>query len=172
MPESFHADGGPSPSDNPYQSPTAYGTRSEVMPATLSPNDPEHLRRVAIYQKGVIFAICVYLLNLFMNVVSGIAQVNPPVALTLSIAVLALVAVLVGIVSVGLLAGRMHGAVIGVAMAFVAFIPCVNLIMLFVINHQATQLLKRNGVHVGFLGARMSNIRDLATAKSPFASTP
>ena len=172
MPDSFQSDSGPSASDNPYQSPMAYGTRSEVVPANLSPNNPEHLRRVAIYQKGVLFAIGVYLLNLFMNILSGIAQVNLPIALTVSIAVLALVAVLVGIVSVGLLAGRMHGAVIGVAMAFVAFIPCVNLIMLFVINHQATQLLKRNGVHVGLLGAQMSNIRDLATAKSPFASTP
>jgi len=170
MPDPHSPENVPTPSENPYQAPTAYGAREEVLTAQVSPNDPEHLRRVAIYQKGVLIAVAFYLMNIVLSIIISTAgwQLPPLVALPLALATLS--AFIGGVVSVGLLGARLHGVVVGLVFAICSFVPCVNLIMLFVVNQQANGLLTSNGIHVGLLGARMSGIRALATAKSPFAN--
>lgn len=35
-------------------------------------------------------------------------------------------------------------------------IPCVNILVLFIVNQKAISVLKSNNIHVGFLGADMS----------------
>ena len=37
-------------------------------------------------------------------------------------------------------------------------IPCINLIILLVVNQQATNLLKRNGIKVGLMGASVADL--------------
>ena len=54
------------------------------------------------------------------------------------------------------LAIRINGTGMGVVLGLLTFIPCVNLIILMMINNSATTLLRDKGHHVGFLGADMS----------------
>jgi hypothetical protein len=54
---------------------------------------------------------------------------------------------------------ELHGPGLGVLFGFLTLIPCVGLIILLIVNQQATSLLQRNKVRVGLFGARMSDIR-------------
>lgn len=148
----------PFASENPYQSPTAYGGRVEVISARIVSNDPEHLRRVAIYQKGVLLAIALYILNMIFQLSMAFANWRPPAPVAVVFMIIGIVAWLSCLVAVGLLAAKLHGAVVGVLMLMLSFVPCANFIILLIINHQATRLLMNNGVHVGLLGARMSDL--------------
>jgi hypothetical protein len=151
----------PEPPQNPYQSPMAYEPRTTA--ATESPfgSRYEHLRRVAIYQKGVLIAIAVYLSRFVVNIAGIFIDWQPPIWIGPALGVVTLVAVVGGIVAVGLLAARLHGIVTGIALAFCMFIPCVSLIVLLVVNQQATKLLTDAGVHVGLLGARLSDLKPM-----------
>jgi len=44
-----------------------------------------------------------------------------------------------------------------------AFIPCISLITLLLLNHYATQALRQNGVRVGLLGARTSDLENISS---------
>jgi hypothetical protein len=46
----------------------------------------------------------------------------------------------------------------GVVLGILTLIPCVGLIVLLIINSKATGILKKNGVRVGLLGAKMSDL--------------
>ncbi len=170
MPDSDPRAGTPFASENPYQSPTAYGDRADVVSAQVSPNDPEHLRRVAIYQKGVLFAVAIYLINIVISAVNAMTGWLPPPVLGIPFALFTLVAFVGGIVAVGLLSARLHGVLIGVILAICTFVPCVNLIVLFVVNQQANGLLTSNGIRVGLFGAKMADIRGQAVVRSQLPS--
>lgn len=49
----------------------------------------------------------------------------------------------------------------GVVMAILALLGCIGLLVLAFANSKATQILKKNGVHVGFMGPPASEIRRL-----------
>ena len=51
--------------------------------------------------------------------------------------------------------------------AVAAFVPCVGLITLLLINHFATRALRRHGVRVGLTGAVESDLDHLAPAPDP-----
>jgi hypothetical protein len=51
--------------------------------------------------------------------------------------------------------------------AVAAFFPCIGLVTLLLVNHHATQTLRQNGVRVGLLGARQSDLVNI-----PFAPRP
>ena len=46
----------------------------------------------------------------------------------------------------------------GVVLGILTFVPFVSLIVLFVMNGKATGFLRDRGHHVGFLGAKLSDI--------------
>jgi hypothetical protein len=46
--------------------------------------------------------------------------------------------------------------------AVAAFLPCISLITLLVINHQATQTLRECGVRVGLLGAKRVDLEHIS----------
>jgi hypothetical protein len=149
------------PSQNPYQSPTAYEPRTTA--ATESPfgSKYEHLRRVAIYQKGVLIAVAVFLVHYAITYFDSVLELQLPLVVVLPLAVVGLVAFVGGTVAAGLLAVRLHGIWTGFALALCTFIPCVNLIIVFVLNQQANALFKGAGVHVGLFGARLSDLKPL-----------
>jgi hypothetical protein len=57
-----------------------------------------------------------------------------------------------------------RSAAFGVWMAILAFIPCIGIIALLIVNAQATSRLQKNGYQVGLLGA------DLAQFDPPMAN--
>jgi hypothetical protein len=111
----------------------------------------EDLRTVAQYQKVVILCILAYL-------VAIVAQVVFPRELELVTGLLIVAVGIVGTVFVFLLAIKTYKPAIGVALGILTLIPCVGLIVLLIINAKSTRILRSNGIKVGILGAKLSEI--------------
>ena len=115
----------------------------------------EPVRRVARYQRWVIFAL---LFNIGINVLSLVTtfgQLPIPQALIL---LLGLGGMVFAIVSIFLLAKEISGAALGVICALLMIVPCISLITLLVINQKATSFLQSRGVRVGFFGTNPDSI--------------
>jgi hypothetical protein len=67
-----------------------------------------------------------------------------------------------GAIFVVLIGLKVSGPTLGVVLGLLTLIPCVSLIIIVVVNTQATGLLQRNGVRVGLFGARMADLADLS----------
>jgi hypothetical protein len=114
--------------------------------------DRATLRSIALFQKGILVAILVYLAVF-------VAQFFIPPQLRWILGLgLALPTMLVAVVFVFLLATKVYSPVTGVLLALLTFIPCIGLIVLLIINSKATAVLQLNGISVGFLGASLSDI--------------
>ncbi len=61
-------------------------------------------------------------------------------------------------VFVFMLATKLYGQSTGIVYGVLTLIPCVGLIVLLIINQKATTVLKENGVRVGLLGAKLSDL--------------
>ena len=112
----------------------------------------DDLRAIAGYQKGILVCILVYLAAVAVQFV-----LPPELRLVLAIGVLG-----VGVVStvfVFLLATKVYGTATGILLVILTLVPLVGLIVLLAINGKATGVLKQHGIHVGLLGARMSDLK-------------
>jgi hypothetical protein len=133
-------------SENPYHSPTSYEPAVGVKSGRH-----EDLRSVALYQKGVLVCILIYLIA-----VVGQFALPPELRPFLGFGVLAVG--LVGLVFVVLLSVKVYPVAIGIILGVLTVVPCLGLMVLVIINAQATAVLRRNGYRVGLLGARLSEI--------------
>jgi hypothetical protein len=133
---------------NPYESP-------QPLPSTLPTGiDREKVRRVAQYQKYVLYAL---LANIAINVVSfGLAGRGMIVAMLVLAVGLAVIAC--GMVAIFHLARELMGTGIAVLCTVLMLIPCVSLINLLVVNQRATTYLQQNGVKVGLMGANLEQL--------------
>ena len=136
-------------SQNPFQSPSAAGTVFGVNDGSL-----ETLRKVATYQRGVLLCILIQLLTIPVNLVM---QRSVPELAGL-VALVAVLAGLVGTVFVFLLAKNVYSTAVAVLLTILALIPCVGLIILLIVNGKATAIMRKNGIKVGLLGADRSQI--------------
>jgi hypothetical protein len=109
------------------------------------------LRAIATDQKAVM--ICILLYIAFAVAGFFIPKENQ---LPLWICVIGLG--LAATIKVFLLATKVFGGGLGIVLAILTLIPCIGLIILLVINGKATTILKRHKIHVGFLGAKLSDI--------------
>ena len=134
-------------SENPYQTPVETGA---VAPGVLS-GSREDVRKVAVFQKGIL--VCILLQILLV-----ISQFVVPPEMRSIPAVASLLASLAGSVFVFLLAIRVYGMGMGILFGLVCLIPCIGLIGLLVVNGKATTVLRQNGIKVGLLGAKLSEI--------------
>jgi hypothetical protein len=142
--------------ENPYASPEF----SEPVLGVLS-GERRDLRKVAQAQKVIIGCIAINLLLFALQsmvpdkvvFVLGIPVLGIPV---LGIPVLA--CVVVGAVYVFVLAIRVYGVGLGILLGVMALIPYLGLIVLLVVNGEATKVLKQNGIPVGLLGAKTSSL--------------
>ena len=125
----------------------------------------DDLRRTAVYQKGIIFCLLAYILEVLLLVVYRFAlppalRLSPAVRLFLALLGLGGIFLLItAAVFVFLLATKVYGTGLGVLLAILTLIPWVGLIVLLIINAKATGVLKRHGIRVGLLGAYMSDIK-------------
>jgi len=133
-------------SENPYQSPA-----TEAQVVGIRSGKREDLRSVAVYQKGVLICILIYLLAV-------IFQFVVPAEFRLVVGLVALACSLVATVFVFLLALKVYGAAVGILLGILTLVPCIGLIVLLVVNGKATAILRQNGLKVGLLGANLSEI--------------
>lgn len=132
--------------ENPYQSPMVDAEVVGVLSGAR-----EDLRSVAMYQKGILVCILLYLIAVVCQF-----AVPQEVRLLLGLGVLAVG--LTGTVFVFLLAMKVYGVGIGVLLGLLTFIPCIGLIVLLTVNGKATAILRQNGIKVGLMGANISTI--------------
>jgi hypothetical protein len=133
-------------SQNPYQSPSAPAQAVGVLSGKR-----EDLKSVALYQKGIVICILIYL-------IAVVVQFAIPAQLRPILGGGVLILGLVGTVFVFLLAIRVYSTVMGVVLGILTLVPCIGLIVLLVVNGKATSILRQNGIKVGLLGADLSKI--------------
>jgi hypothetical protein len=131
-------------SENPYQSPLA-----DCQVVGVKSGMQADVRAVAVYQKGILICILVYLLA-----VIGQFAVPPEMRLILGLVVIA--AGLAGLVFVFLLSTKVYSTAVGILLAILTLVPCLGLLVLLTVNGKATTILRQNGHKVGLLGARLS----------------
>lgn len=111
----------------------------------------EDLRTIAGNQKGILICILVYL-------IAVAAQFAIPDEMRILLGIGVIVVGVVATVFVFRLATKLYSRQNGIVLTILTVIPIVGLIVLLVINGKATNILKQHGVHVGLLGARMSDL--------------
>jgi hypothetical protein len=139
---------------NPYEAPKALVGRAVGVRSGLRTD----LRDIAVYQKGIIVCILIYLLTLGVSVAVSSGRLGIPPTVALVVLGIFVLNFLVGAVFVFLLAMKVYHPVVGVLMAILCILPCVGLVVLLLINTRATNTLKSNGIEVGFLGANLDRI--------------
>lgn len=118
------------------------------------------IRYIARRQKIIIGCILVYFLVIVTNIFLRV--IDSPDPLThrivsfgmLGVALLLLGNMIVALVSAFGLAIRLKGTALGILLGILLLFPCINLLVLLVINGQATSELRKAGVKVGFWGAK------------------
>ena len=111
----------------------------------------EDLRTTAKHQKAIIICILI-------QIVAFVVQIGAPPQVRPLLSLLFLGIGLVGTVFVFLLAMKIYSTGMGIFLGILSIIPCIGLLVLLVVNSKATGVLKENGVTVGLLGAKMSDI--------------
>lgn len=134
-------------SENPFQPPAE---QSQKAVGVLS-GDREDLKKVAVYQKGIMICILIYLLAV-------ITQFLLPAEMRVFLQLAVLIVGIVGMVFVFLMSTQIYGVVLGIFLGLATLIPCIGLLVLLMVNGSATRILKENGIRVGLMGADMSQI--------------
>lgn len=130
--------------DNPYRAPLS----DEPVAIGVLSGRQEDVRSVALYQRGVMVCILLYLLAIG-------AQTFAPERYGLLLAIGGVSIGLAGAVFVFLLAIKVYGVGVGVVLGLLTLVPCLGLFVLLVVNGKATTVMRENGYTVGLLGGRL-----------------
>jgi hypothetical protein len=137
-----------------------------------SPFTREELLRIASSQKAIITLILVNFL-FAIGLVSSLISLGPEHwaagVIVSAVRWVLLILNLIAVVCIYRLAKALRQTAWVYAVA--AFIPCVGLVTLLVINHFATRALRRHGVRVGLTGAVESDLEDVTSMEVPPASS-
>jgi hypothetical protein len=137
----------PSPQATPPHPPLGY-----AQPLGYAPPPPRNdLRTIAMQQKAIMYCILGY-------IVFVILQIALPFPLNLMATFGVLAAMITGAVFVFMLALSLHNTATGIILGILTLVPLVGLIVLLVINSKATTLLRSQGIQVGLMGAKTSQI--------------
>ncbi|MEW4570785.1 hypothetical protein AB1L88_23205 [Tautonia sp. JC769] len=137
-------------SDNPYEAPQSIG-RPVDEAVGVRGGSRQDLRKVATYQKGILVCILLY-----FGVMVGQFVLPPDLAIAMAFAVIGVG--LASMVFIFLLAMKVYSTGFGIVLGIGALLPLIGLIILLMVNGKATRILKENGIHVGLLGANLSQI--------------
>jgi hypothetical protein len=116
------------------------------------------LRAVAWYQKAIILCIVAVLGTIPVRIALSTLPVELARFGWMGVVVYGIAAEVTGAVFVFMLAMKIYSRSTGILLGILTLIPCVGLITLLVINSTATAILRMNGIRVGLLGARASDI--------------
>lgn len=146
-------------SDNPFQSPMSQPEAPPPQAEGVVSGQWKDLKSVAVYQKGIMFGILFNLLSYGAAMSMGgseLAEAAPMLILVL--ACVALLGALVSLIFTVLLSMKVYNVAVGILLGLFAIVPCIGLIILFVVNSKATQTLQANGIKIGLMGARLSDV--------------
>lgn len=132
--------------ENPYQPPQA-----SAATVVVRSRSREDLLSVARYQKGILTCIVMYLVALFIPLAF-------PEEIQALIGIGVLLVGIVGAIFVFLLAIKVYGTGLGIVLGILSLIPFIGFVVLLIVNGGATGVLKRNGIKVGLMGAKLSSI--------------
>jgi hypothetical protein len=130
--------------ENPYTPP-----RASDLAVGVKSGRREDVRSVAVAQKAIMVCILLQLAT------GAVRFILPPEYLTFYL-IAAVVVLLASTISVFMLAMKVFNVPLGILYAVGALLPCLGLLVLFVVNQRATRILRDNGHEVGFLGADLS----------------
>jgi hypothetical protein len=116
--------------------------------------DTDNLKSVAIYQKGILVCLLVILLVFLVGLLVPRERILLGV-----MSLVYLTASITATVFVFLLATKVYSPGLGILLGFLAFIPCLGLLVLLRINGKATSILRAHGFRVGLMGANLSDFR-------------
>ena len=137
-------------SDNPFQAPMT----EEFAPAVgVRSGQHRDVRSVAVYQKGILVCLLLYLLALVGQFVVAVVPVLVFVLLPGIFCVW-----LAGFVFVILLAMKVYSPGLGAFLGILTLVPLLNLLILLMVNGKATSILRANGHRVGLMGAKLAEI--------------
>lgn len=122
--------------------------------------DPERLRRLARYQRWLIAVVLAQLVVWFGFVVVLISSRNLDGGAIRVPIVLTFVLNVVGAIHVFLASWELRGAVAAVGFGLATLFPFLGLLIITMVNGQATTELKKHGVYVGIFGASAADIVD------------
>lgn len=128
------------------------GTPNQPPTLNYGPQNRDDLRTIAKGQKGVIFCILGYIALMA-------AQFVLPPDLRPVFFLAALAVSVTAVAHVFILSLALYGTGAGIALGVMTLVPLVGLFVLLLVNGKATSVLKRHGIKVGLLGARMSDLR-------------
>jgi hypothetical protein len=141
-------------SQNPYQAPNIPATAIGV-----NSGKAEDLKKVAQYQKGIIYCILANLALIVVNIVAGqVLEGGAEAMAGLAIIGIYLLVAVAQLACIVLLATQVYNIGVGILIGILSFVPCLNLILLLVVNQKATSVLQQNGIKVGLMGADMSQL--------------
>jgi hypothetical protein len=137
----------------------------QVSPAALSyatPQATSPVRAVGLAQRRIMWVIlAALLLTLSFGVGSVIVPQSPPVQIALTTV---LVIARLGIIALTMTGVYQLATALGAATStrvlytLAMLLPCIGLIVLLVVNQQATNLLKQHRIKVGLMGPRVADL--------------
>jgi hypothetical protein len=137
--------------DNPYAPP---GPGRAGKPKSGKGKKKAELRSIATSQRWLI--ICI-LINILAYIACLVSLRLGSLALALVFVLILLIASIAATVFSFMLTMKISNVGMAVLVLLLSLIPCAGLIALLVVNGIATKRLKDAGIHVGFLGADVSN---------------
>ena len=111
----------------------------------------EELRSIAARQKGILVCVLIYLVGIVLFFIL-------PPAMRPVLWIVMLANGVVAAVFIFMLATRIYSTGVGVLLGILTLICPVGFIVLLIMNAKANGILKKNGIKVGFFGARLSKI--------------
>jgi hypothetical protein len=128
-----------------------------------TPNTDPKLRQIALAQRRIMWTIlCALLLLISFGFSAALTPTGGGVSAIILISLVALIRIgivvmmMVGIYQLASALGNGTGTCVLYVIAMI--IPCVSLIVLLVVNQQATKILTQNRIKVGLMGARLSDL--------------
>ena len=143
---------------NPYEAPAPLPQSPPPAVGVLSGTRAD-LRRVAMYQRGIIACILLYIIAFIaQSIVFRSRGDEIPLWVGMIAALAGLGSALAGAVFVFLLSIKVYGPALGILLGILTLIPCLGLLALLRVNAKATNVLQQNGIKVGLLGANPATI--------------
>ena len=107
----------------------------------------EEIRTIAGRQKMLCVCLLAYIVAFTLLLVF-------PGELTTVFRLIVLAASVAAMVSVFLLAIKLHGTGMGIVLGILTLIPLLGVIPLLIVNGTATRILRKHGIKVGLMGAK------------------
>lgn len=133
------------PQQNPYAAPVEADEALGVNSGTMA-----DLKAVATYQRGVLVCLLVQIVLIIGS--GALVDLAPPIPTVAAYSIL--IAALSGAVFVFLLATKVYKGALGIVVGILSLLPCINVLILVMVNGKATSVLKQNGIKVGLMGAK------------------